>query len=259
MCALLSACGNRHPDNMLDAGYWEEDTVQKELLQGIWLDKEGTNPVFRIKGDSLFYPDSAAGRAYFFVRHDTMFVQVNGYEKYPIDTLTQYNMRFQSSMGETVQLEKSQSLDDTLYFLPTKPVVLTFNNVEKTDTVVFLAAERYHCYIYVNPTKHKVSKTSYTGEGLAVENVYNDNVIHICVYKGKNCLYSKDYSKKSFKGVVPDDFFSQAVLSNMTFESASAKGFVFHATLCVPDGATCYMVEILVSTRGNAEMNLIEY
>ena len=85
---------------------------------------------------------------------------------------------------------------------------------------MFHGGERYHCYVYVNPSRLKVYKTSYTDEGIAVENVYYDNVIHICVYKGKVCLFSRDYTRKSFTGLVPSGFLNQAILSNMVFSEA---------------------------------------
>ena len=58
---------------------------------------------------------------------------------------------------------------------------------------------RYRGYVYINPSKMKVIKTVYSDEGIGVDNVYYDNVIHICVYEGKKLLYGKDITKKSFR------------------------------------------------------------
>ena len=113
--------------------------------------------------------------------------------------------------------------------------------------------------MYVNPSRLKVRKTNYTDEGIAVENVYYDNVIHICVYKGKSCLFSHDYNKKSFAGIVPAGFLSQAILSNMEFEHADKAGCHFKATVCIPDDASCYMVGICVGYNGKVKMELLEY
>ena len=55
---------------------------------------------------------------------------------------------------------------------------------------------RYRGYVYINPSKMKVIKTVYSDEGIGVDNVYYDNVIHICVYEGRNLLYGKDITKK---------------------------------------------------------------
>lgn len=55
---------------------------------------------------------------------------------------------------------------------------------------------RYRGYVYINPSKMKVIKTVYSDEGIGVDNVYYDNVIHICVYEGKKLLYGKDITKK---------------------------------------------------------------
>lgn len=55
---------------------------------------------------------------------------------------------------------------------------------------------RYHGYVYINPSKMKVIRTSYSEDGIGVDNVYYDNVIHICVYKGKEMLYGEDITKR---------------------------------------------------------------
>ena len=52
-------------------------------------------------------------------------------------------------------------------------------------------------------------------EGLSVDNVYYDNIIHICVYEGKRSLFAKDITRQMFKHVIPDDFLKWAILSDM--------------------------------------------
>ena len=36
----------------------EEDRVAKKTLQGVWIDEDEEDVVFRIKGDTVFFPDS---------------------------------------------------------------------------------------------------------------------------------------------------------------------------------------------------------
>ena len=161
--------------------------------------------------------------------------------------------------GDVVKLVRSEDPNDSIYFIHRQAATLTYNEVVKKDTVVFHGGERYHCYVYVNPSRLKVYKTSYTDEGIAVENVYYDNVIHICVYKGKVCLFSRDYTRKSFTGLVPSGFLNQAILSNMVFSEADPHGCHFNATVCIPDDASCYMVNICVGYDGKPTMELLEY
>ena len=58
---------------------------------------------------------------------------------------------------------------------------------------------------------------------------------------------------------MPADFLEQAVLGNMEFSHADAAGLHFQATLCIPDGASCYLVETLISYKGQLSMKTIEY
>lgn len=178
---------------------------------------------------------------------------------YPIDKRGNHLFHFHSATGDVVKLVRSEDPNDSIYFIHRQAATLTYNEVVKKDTVVFHGGERYHCYVYVNPSRLKVYKTSYTDEGIAVENVYYDNVIHICVYKGKVCLFSRDYTRKSFTGLVPSGFLNQAILSNMVFSEADPHGCHFNATVCIPDDASCYMVNICVGYDGKPTMELLEY
>lgn len=236
-----------------------EDLDAKRALQGIWIDRETETVTFRAKGDSIFYPDTANVPVRFFIRRDTLFMVGAGTTAYPIDKQGRHFFSFHSVTGDIVELVRSENPADTLYFTHREPATLTYNEVVKKDTVVYHAGERYHCYVYVNPSRLKVHKTSYTDGGIAVENVYYDNVIHICVYKGRTCLFSRDYNKKSFTGLVPAEFLNQAILSNMVFEQADAAGCHFNATVCIPDDASCYMVGICVDYDGDVGMELLEY
>lgn len=237
---------------------FHEDMESKRKFQGIWLDRESGDVMLWAKGDSVYYPDTVNIPVKFWFSDDTLYLSGKSVVAYPVDTMGNYIFKFHSLMGEVVSLERSQNPDDTIYFERKKATPLVLSDVTKKDTVVYYDNERYHCYVYVTPTKQKVYKTSYTDEGIAVENVYFDNVIHICVYKGRVCLYSKDYSKRSFVDLVPDNFLSQAILSNMEFAGVDGSGFQFYATVCIPDGASCYMMSILVDYKGKAVITLVE-
>ena len=54
-----------------------EDFVAKQNLQGIWLDDDDDDVVFRIKGDTVYFPDSTSMPAYFRIEKDS-FIIVGG-------------------------------------------------------------------------------------------------------------------------------------------------------------------------------------
>ena len=103
----------------------------------------------------------------------------------------------------------------------------------------------------------EVMRPGVSEEGLGVDNVYYDNIIHICVYEGRKSLYAKDITKQMFKGVVPDDFLQWAILSDMDFMGVDSKGYHYQATVCVPDGASCYMVNITAGKDGGLAFELV--
>jgi len=58
---------------------------------------------------------------------------------------------------------------------------------------------------------------------------------------------------------VPKEFLEKSVLSNMEYAGVDERGFHFVATICIPDGATCYKAENIISFNGRLTITLIEY
>lgn len=191
----------------------------------------------------------------FSVHNDTMTVYSAQPIHYFIEECLSYSLRYRTSVGETVSLHKSES--DTLSFGTVVPVKVVENGVFEKDSVIFHGGERYRGYAYINPTKKRVTLVSINEEGLPVENIYYDNIIHICVYKGKDRLFSKDINKEMFARVVPADFLNNAILSDMDFVRVDEKGYRYVVTLCIPDGAACYNVRLDVSKEGTS-FSLVE-
>ena len=52
---ILSACNGGKTGDTTER---KEDLQAKKLLQGIWVDSDDDNVVFKIKGDTIYYPDS---------------------------------------------------------------------------------------------------------------------------------------------------------------------------------------------------------
>jgi hypothetical protein len=236
----------------------KENLVAKKQLQGIWVDAESGDVLFRALGDTIYYPDTTSVPVCFKIVGDTLFL--NGHDNsYAIDRQTANIFWFHSQTGDIVKLEKSDDPDDSLAFVHDHPQTLTYTEVVKRDTVIMYKNKRYHAYIAVNPTHYKVYKTSYTDEGMSVQNVYYDNIIHISLYRGSDCLYSRDIHKADFKGMIPARFLSQAILSNMEVTEVDSRGTHFKATVCIPDGASCYCIAIIVSHTGEVSKELEEY
>lgn len=102
-------------------------------------------------------------------------------------------------MGDVIRLHKSDAENDFLAFIHTREIPV-YNEVIKKDSVVTYDNVRYRGYVYINPSKIKVMRPGVSEEGLGVDNVYYDNIIHICVYEGRKSLYAKDITKQMFKG-----------------------------------------------------------
>jgi len=166
---------------------------------------------------------------------------------------------FKNQNGDVLKFSKSDDPADESEFVRDTPPVLSYSHQVKIDSVIVYGGNRYHWYIAINPTKYKVTTRSYNDDGLEVENVYYDNIMHVSVFQGSRQLFSRDFRKQQYAGKVPAEFLEEAVLGNMEFSHADAAGLHFVATLCIPDGASCYLVESLVSYQGQMTMQLVEY
>jgi len=234
-----------------------ENKEYKQQLQGVWLDADTEVAVFRMKGDSVYYADSTSMPAYFKIIEDSLYIGATGH--YHIEKHTPNVLWFSDQMGETSKYVKGDDDDLTTELEETKSKILTLTEVLKRDTVVFYNGDRYHIYIAINPTKYKVSHHTQNEDGLDVENVYYDNIIHLSIFKGGAQIFSRDFRKNLYAKKVPEQVLSQSILNNMEFDKADADGFHFRASVCIPDDASCYMVGHTVSYKGQMTTQMLEY
>lgn len=251
-CFLTVCCNGRHEDKK-EA---KEDLKAKELLQGIWLNEDGEDVAFKAKGDSLFYPDSTSMPVRFAIVGDTLVIQGANEVGYPVVKQAEHLFVFKNQNGETVRLVKSNDPSLETLFTRDQPKPLNQNRLIKRDTVLVYSGEKYHSYVQVNPTTYKVVKPSYNDEGVEVENVYYDNIIHVSLYNGANPVYSHDFRKSEFANVVPAQYLSQSVFSDMELDHIGKEGVVYKAVVAIPDGTSSYMVMVTVSFDGRMTMGL---
>lgn len=241
-CIALTACGNNRETKTI-----EEDLTAKALLQGIWIDDETEIPLIRIEGDTIYYTNPQNVPASFKVMKDTIYVYGSNTTAYKIDRQTEYSFWFHSLDEEVVKLHKSENPEDTLIFKDQEvEVIPTTLEVIKKDSVVIYDGTRYRGYVYINPSTMKVTRTSYSESGIGVDNVYYDNVIHICVYEGRQMLYGKDITKNIFSVVFPEELLNQMILADMNFMGINSRGYQYQATLRIPESSVYNLVNIAI-------------
>ena len=126
LAAMAGSCGNRHDKPAQPT----EDLTAKKNLQGIWLDEDGEDVAFRVKGDSVYFPDSTSVPTYFRIE-DNSFVLIGGKTtKYTIVKQTPNVFVFRNQSGERVKLYKTNDASYMDAFVP--KTVLDIN--QKTDT-----------------------------------------------------------------------------------------------------------------------------
>ncbi len=251
--AILSGCKSK-----ADGGStFQEDVAAKKMLQGVWLNDDENDVAFRVKGDTIYYPDSTSQPAYFYVLSDTLVMRGGKEVKYPVVKLADHLLVFKNQNGDVVKLEKTNDSSYLRQFGRRHPVVLNQNRVIKRDTVVDFGQERYHLYIQVSPTTYKVYKNTYNDDGVEVDNVYYDNIVNINVYHGSEKVFSRDFQKKDFSSAVPASFLGQAVLSDIVFDKVDSQGIHYQAVLAMPDSSLSYQVEVVISFSGKMKVRIV--
>ena len=252
LCALMVSCGQKNGA----AEQAAESREAKQLLQGVWSDEDTEAVIFQLKGDSVYYPDSTSIPAYFKVIDDTLYLGSSA--RYHIEKHTEHVLWFKTADGELVKLVKGDD-DDRDLSAHNKAQILSLTDVLKKDTVVMYEGERYHLYIAINPTKYKVTRHTLNDDGLDVENVYYDNIIHLSIFQGAKQLFSRDFRKQQYQQRVPAHFFGQSVLNNMDYDSIDQNGFHVNVSLCTPGDASCYLIGHTISFDGKVSTQLLEY
>ncbi len=257
---LFAACSSQPAAPAASRDDVEAENVKaKQMLQGIWTDAETGQVTFRVVGDTIVYPDSTMSHTAFRIVGDSISLGTRDV-RYAIVTLTDNVFAFENQNGDQVRLHRSVMPEDTLAFMgriSTVPMPVT--EVRKTDGVVMAGGKRLHWYIALNPTRYRVSHTTYNDEGVAVESTFFDNLVHLSVYDGTRAIFSRDIRKTLFQGKVPEQFLSSAVLGDMVYDHADAHGIHFYAKLCIPDDASCYMVDTEVRTDGQMRLQVVDY
>lgn len=236
-----------------------EDLAAKKELQGVWVNDETEDVAFRIKGDSVIFPDSTTASQHFQVVGDTFIMDGANRTKYAIVKRTAHLFQFVNKAGEVVKLVKtSDKAFDKLFEKRAETVNVNQGRLIKTDTVVYYQEDKYHCYVQVNPTSYKVLKPSYNEDGVEVDNEYYDNIVHLAIYQGSKKLISRDFRKADFTSLVPEHFLKQAVFSDIVFSSTGLDGIHYFAVLAIPGTSTSYMVELVVSSDGKLSKRIID-
>ena len=107
----------------------EEDKEAKSDLQGIWVDADESSVVFRISGDTIYYPDSASVPVKFIICRDTMVLQGANVYKYIITRRDHDSFDFKNYNGDIVKLVRSTNSYDSLQFVRRAEVSLSLIHI----------------------------------------------------------------------------------------------------------------------------------
>ena len=82
-----------------EGGYVKEDTGAKKELQGIWINEDDEDVAFRIKGDTVYFPDTISVPVYFRIEKDSFVLYGANIIKYPVVKRTQHLFEFINQSG----------------------------------------------------------------------------------------------------------------------------------------------------------------
>lgn len=233
----------------------EENTEAKRMLQGIWIDREDESVSFMVKGDSIFYPDSVDIPVRFAIYGDTIVLSGSTEVGYAITKQAEHLFSFKNQNGDVVNLVKAENPDSYINAFEHRTVMALNQGIKiDRDSIIIGGDTRYHCYINVSPTTYKVFKHSYNDDGVEVENIYYDNIVHVSVFEGSNKIYSHDFRKADFAKYVPQGTIGQYILNDITLRSADANSVTMEAMVGIPDGVSNYAIKIVIGRNGKVTL-----
>ncbi len=233
----------------------------KELFQGIWLEDDSEAILFKVSGDTIYYADSKNEPVYFEIIKDSLFMYGNEISRYRIDKQTENEFWFHALSDNIIKLHKSDNLSDTLLFdgdnysqIP-QPVI---KEVAKRDTLINANGKRYRFVSSVVSTDIKVIKTSYSEEGLSMDNVFYDNIVRLTVYEDKKEVYNGEITKELFKEIVPEDFIEKSILSDVKVKRVTNNGYQYVSILRIPESYVSYVINTNIRPDGSVGLELVE-
>lgn len=254
VASLIYACSDSKVKQAADS-----NAAAVSLFQGIWVDDDSESVLFRASGDTIYYADALNAPVRFEIKGDSLYTYGSEIVRYKVDRQSEYIFWFHSLSGDVIKLHKSDNPEDSLAFSSREvQVIPVYTEVTQRDSIVQYDGHRYRAYVYINPSTMKVFKTTFSEEGLSVDNVYYDNVIHICVYEGRKCIYAQDITKKMFADLIPSDFLNQAILSDVHFLGIGTEGFHYQASVCIPESVVCYLVDLHIGFDSKVVMEVVK-
>ena len=232
-----------------------EDKQAKQLLQGLWTTDDTEEPAMLVKGDSIYYPDSASMPVRFWIFQDSIYMQGQNLNGYKILKQTNAFFSFNNQNGDEVNLFRSSNKDLMASF---GYHVYAMNLFDKSgsDTIVSTDMGFYDCQIRTCTTSERVIKSTYNDNGIEVDNAYLDNVSTLTLRSRDSVVYKHDFLKQEFSNYIPRDFIAHCILRNLEFARADRKALFFNATIGIPDASSGYVVEVRITPDGKMSKRL---
>lgn len=246
LSVLLLSC--RH----YDSGYsWRhQDKDAKQMMQGIWIDDEEGVPVFMVKGDSVLFPDTTSMPMRVWIYQDSLYLQGNGVDRYLVTRQTEHVFRFVNQGGEEVKLVKVEDSRLQAAFFQERPYALNIFRTLSLDTLVTVASQTYHCNIQVEPTSNRIIASSFTDQGIRVDNMYLNNNARVRVWRNQVPFYEHHFQKQEFSAFVPKEFLDKAILSNVLYDRADTAAVYLDAVIGIPDASSAFVIEMKIGNKG---------
>ncbi|MDU2113152.1 MAG: DUF4738 domain-containing protein [Prevotella bivia] len=233
----------------------EQDVQAKQLLQGVWVDDEGTNPVILVCGDSIFFPDSASMPVKFWITRDSLYLQGKHLNSYKIVKQTPHFFAFQNQNGDELSVSKSGDKSLKKAFSYHVFAMNTFDE-QNIDTIANTDLGYYRSLIHIETTSDKIIKSVYNDSGLEVDNLYLDNVASLVIKSRDVPVYVHDFRKAEFAAFIPKTFINDCILRKFYFTHADKHALYYEAVIGVPDAYTTYVVEVRIMPDGTVTKRL---
>ena len=71
-------------------------------------------------------------------------------------------------------------------------------------------------------------------------------------------MFASDITKQMFTGILSDEFLKKYSIGYVLFMGVKKSGFIYQATVCIPESYVCNLVNIEVSFKGKMTMKAVK-
>lgn len=237
-----------------------ENQKAKDMMQGQWVNADTGEDVFTVKGDTIYFPETANAPLHFRIVDDSLQTERDSASCANYAIIRQGDNIFwmKNINGELLKLHRKElgdiEVNDTL---SADSVALTINSYcgqRNTESSATVGGKVYTFRKEIHRSNDVIIRTELNPDGMEMANLYYDNTIHLSLSRDGKMVFDHDFSRDQFTDNMQQPFASRAVLYDVLCTGVDARGWCLDVVFRIPSSHLSYTVSIMVTGDGELKI-----